>query len=192
MQRPRSSLRLAIASALALAIPFGSAEAQSTSSSTAGCQALVQAAATGLAADMKADDATIHQPQSVTKFTCLGNFFNGLGLDVISNLNIGSIAQAAMGKICSAITDEWNSLEGAAQCGLTVTGFDTNFNLGLGSGSFCPALNFGGGGSALISAGTNTTGNNSWDVSGTTQLPQGYSLDLLGQESGTGMSTISQ
>ena len=192
MRRSRSARRIAAISALALAIPLASAQAQSSGSSTAGCQALVQAAATGLAADMKADDATIHQPESVTKFTCLGNFFNGVGLDVISNLNIASIAQAAMGKICSAITTEWNNLQGAEQCGLTVTGFDTNFNLGLGAGSFCPALNFGGGGSSLISAGTNTTGSSNWDVNGGTQLPQGYSLDLLGQESGTGMSTISQ
>lgn len=192
MRSPRFVLRLAAAASLALSIPLVPAQAQSSGSSTAGCQALVQAAATGLAADMKADDATIHQPESVTKFTCLGNFFNGVGLDVISNLNIGAIAQAAMGKICSAISTEWNNLQGAAQCGLTVTGFDTNFNLGLGAGSFCPALNFGGSGSSLISAGTNTTGSSSWDVAGGTQLPDGYSLDLLGQETPTGMSTISQ
>lgn len=157
----------------------------------AGCQDLVQAAATGLAADLKADDATIHQPQSVTKFTCLGNFFNGTGLDVItSGLNVASIAQSTMGKICSELTSEWDSLQGAAQCGLSVTGLDTNFNLGLGAGSFCPTLNLGGGGDSLISAGTNTTGNSSWDVSGTTQLPDGYSLDLVGTS--TGISTTSQ
>lgn len=189
----RPCLCIGTLAALTLALGVSGANAQSTTGSTAGCEALVQAAATGLAADMKADDATIHQPQSVTQFTCLGNFFNGVGLDVIaSGLNIGSIAQAAMGKICSAVTTAWNNLEGAAQCGLTVTGFDTNFNLGLGAGSFCPALNFGGGGSSLISAGTNTTGSSSWDVPGGTQLPDGYSLDLLGQETGTGMSTITQ
>lgn len=157
----------------------------------AGCQELVQAAATGLAADLKADDATIHQPQSVTKFTCLGNFFNGIGLDVItSGLNVASIAQSVMGKVCSELTSEWDSLQGTTQCGLSVTGLDTNFNLGLGAGSFCPTLNLGGGGDSLISAGTNNTGNTSWDVSGTTQLPDGYSLDLVGTS--TGISTPSQ
>lgn len=192
MSLPLRGCHLAPLLALALGLSPAPSEAQSTGSS-AGCQSLVQAAATGLAADMKADDATIHQPQSVTQFTCLGNFFNGMGLDVIaSGLNIGSIAQAAMGKICSDITTAWDNLQGAAQCGLTVTGFDTNFNLGLGAGSFCPAIDFGGGGNALISAGTNTSGNTSWDVSGATQLPDGYSLDLLGNESGTGMSTITQ
>ncbi len=194
MFRPLRKPRI-LAGLLALGLILGHrpADAQTTGASTAGCQTLVQAAATGLAADMKADDATIHQPQSVTQFTCLGNFFNGIGLDVIANgLSISSIAQAAMGKICSAVTTAWDNLQGAAQCGLTVTGFDTNFNLGLGAGSFCPALNFGGDGGALISAGTNTSGSSSWDIPGGTQLPDGYSLDLLGQETGTGMSTITQ
>ncbi|WP_246402775.1 hypothetical protein [Gluconacetobacter dulcium] len=157
----------------------------------AGCEALVQAAATGIAADLKADDATIHQPQSVTKFTCLGNFFNGIGLDVLTNgINIASIAQAAMGKVCSELTSEWESLQGAAQCGLSVTGLDTNFNLGLGAGSFCPTINVGGGGDNLLNAGMNASGNVSWDVSGRTQLPDGYSLALIG--SSTGYSTVEQ
>lgn len=104
---------------------------------SSGCQTLVQAGATGLAADLKADDATIHQPKSVTKFTCLGNFFNGVGLDVVtSKLNVASLAEAAMGKICSQLSSEWDSLQSSAHCGLSVTGLDTNFNLGLGAGSF--------------------------------------------------------
>ncbi|AAW59677.1 hypothetical protein [Gluconobacter oxydans] len=158
---------------------------------SSGCQTLVQAGATGLAADLKADDATIHQPKSVTKFTCLGNFFNGVGLDVVtSKLNVASLAEAAMGKICSQLSSEWDSLQSSAHCGLSVTGLDTNFNLGLGAGSFCPNLSFGGGGDSLINAGTNTTGNQSWVVSGQSQLPSGYSFDAIG--SSTGISRVSQ
>jgi len=163
----------------------GVACAQSASSAGGGCEALAQAAATGLSAQLKADDATIKQPQSVTQFTCLGNFFHGIGLDVLtSGLNPASIAQAAMGQVCSELSNAWASAEGTAQCGLTVTGLDTNFNLGLGSGSFCPALIFGGGGSTLLSAGTTTSGTSNWDVSGATQLPDGYTLSLIGNNTG--------
>jgi len=151
----------------------------------------VQAGATGLAADLKADDSTIKQPSSITKFTCLGNFFNGIGLDVVTNkLNLASLAQAAMGKICAELTTEWETLQSSARCGLSVTGVDTNFNLGLGAGSFCPNLSFGGGGDSLINAGTNTTGNTSWDTTGHTQIPDGYSFELIGKS--TGVSTITQ
>ncbi|MBB2156638.1 hypothetical protein HLH33_10005 [Gluconacetobacter diazotrophicus] len=176
----RRTLRLAIAAGMVASMTsVGSpVEAQTTSSAaSAGCEALVQAANTGMAAQLKADNATIKQPASVSTFTCLGNFFNGVGLDVLTNgLNIASIAQAAMGEVCSALTTAWSTVEGTTQCGLTVTGLDANFNLGLGAGSFCPSLNFGGGGSTLLSSSTNGYGQTQWDVSGTTQLPDGYAL----------------
>ena len=35
-----------------------------------------------MAARIKADDQNIPAPQSVTKLTCLSNFFSGTGLDV--------------------------------------------------------------------------------------------------------------
>lgn len=166
-------------------------DASAVAASSQGCEALIQSAATGMAAQMSADDATIKLPKSVTKFTCLGNFFSGVGLDILTNgINIASIAQAAMGKICAELTSAWEDMEGAAQCGLTVTGLDTNFNLGLGAGSFCPSLNFGGGGDELISASTNTNGHSSWDVTGDTQLPDGYTLQLMGES--TGISQITQ
>lgn len=149
-----------------------------------GCQALVAAAANGVAQGLKADDQTIHQPDSVTKFTCLGNFFNGVGLNVLTDLNPASIAQQVAGKICTALTDEWNSVTGVANCGLSITGINTNFGLGMGGGTFCPAISFGGGGGNLISATTNTSGSQNWDVVGGTQLPTGYSLDLLGKNTG--------
>ncbi|MFT9322958.1 MAG: hypothetical protein ABF537_02185 [Acetobacter sp.] len=147
------------------------------SAASEGCQALVQAAATGAAAQMKADDALIHQPESVTKFTCLDSFFNGVGLDILtSGLDLSSIAQSTMGKICNQVSSAWTSMQGAAECGLTLTGPDTNFDLGLGSGTVCPTVSFGGGGDTLINSGTNGSGTSSWDVSGSTQLPNGYTL----------------
>ncbi|MGC5749463.1 hypothetical protein J4P41_12630 [Gluconobacter sp. NFX36] len=190
MKGCRESTRLTVVPLIA-ALGFSLVTPALAEDSSSGCQTLVQAGATGLAADLKADDATIHQPKSVTKFTCLGNFFNGVGLDVVaSKLNVASLAEAAMGKICSQLTSEWDSLQSAAHCGLSVTGLDTNFNLGLGAGSFCPNLSFGGGGDSLINAGTNTTGKQSWDVSGQSQLPSGYSFEAIG--SSTGISRVTQ
>lgn len=190
MRACRESTRLTFVPLIA-ALGFSLVTPAFAEDSSSGCQTLVQAGATGLAADLKADDATIHKPKSVTKFTCLGNFFHGVGLDVVSNkLDLASLAEAAMGKICSELTSEWDSLQSAAHCGLSVTGLDTNFNLGLGVGSFCPNLSFGGGGDSLISAGTNTTGKQSWIVSGQSQLPSGYSFELIG--SSTGISRVTQ
>lgn len=159
---------------------------------SSGCQALVQAAATGKAAQIRTDDAMIQQPESVTKFTCLDGFFNGLGLDILTNgLNIASIAQSAMGKICMELTNVWQTMEGATQCGLNVSSFDDNFNLGLGAGAICPTLNFGGTGDQLINTGVNTNGKNSYtdnpnayDVNGSLQLPDGYSLGDASQAFG--------
>ena len=182
--------RTAYAGAVAIACLALHARVAMGASAT-GCETLIQSAATGAAAQMKADDTTIHQPQSVMQFTCLGNFFNGVGLDVLSNgLDVASIAQATMGKVCSELTSVWQNLEGAAQCGLTGCGVANICDLGLGAGSFCPSLNFGGGGDALISTATNTSGNSSWDVTGDSQLPDGYSLQLMGP--GSGISEISQ
>ncbi|MFT8612414.1 MAG: hypothetical protein ABF727_07220, partial [Gluconobacter oxydans] len=190
MRLLRESARLAVVP-LITALGFSLVVPAFGEDSSSGCQTLVQAGATGLAADLKADDATIHQPKSVTKFTCLGNFFNGIGLDVVTNkVNLTALAEATMGKICSQLTSEWDSLQSAAHCGLSVTGLDTNFNLGLGVGSFCPNLSFGGGGDSLINAGTNTTGQQSWVVTGQSQLPSGYSFEAIG--SNTGISQVSE
>ena len=147
------------------------------SAASEGCQALVQAAATGAAAQMKADDYLIQMPQSVTKFTCLDSFYNGTGMDLVSDgLDPAAIARKVAGKICSQVSAAWSSMQGSAECGLTLTGPDTNFDLGLGSGTVCPTVNFGGGGDTLISTGTNGTGTNHWDVGSALQLPNGYTL----------------
>ena len=71
--------------ALAALVPTA-AMAQSTTGSQA-CATIVQAAANGVSARISADDASINPPQSVTKLSCLQNFFNGVGLNVINKLN---------------------------------------------------------------------------------------------------------
>lgn len=182
-ERVLSSARYALGVCLcAYLLPITAVAADST---IAGCEALANAAQKGIAAQIQQDDETIKQPQSVTKFTCLGNFFNGVGLNVLtSGLDIGSIAQAAAGQICAEVTNTWNSLAGTAQCGLTISGLNSNFDLGLGTGTYCPSLNFGGGGSSLLTAGTNTSGNTQWTNGGATQLPDGYSLSLMGDNTG--------
>ena len=144
---------------------------------TAGCTALAQAAAAGLAARVNADDQSIKPPQSVTQLTCLENFFNGVGLNVLTNLlDPTSLLNSVEGKICSAVQGAWQSTIGSAQCGLTVTGFNIGFG-GLGGGTFCPKLSFGGGGAALGSVGVGV-GNNGGGlyINGKAQGPTGYTL----------------
>jgi len=117
-----------------------------TSQGSVGCTAITQAAANGITARVGADDQTIGQPMSVTSMTCLGNFFNGVGLNVVTNLlNPGNLLAAVEGQICNLVKSEWTSLIGGAQCGLTLTGFNFGFG-GLGGGLSCPKLSFGGGG----------------------------------------------
>jgi len=152
-----------------------------------GCDKLVQAGLDGMAATEKADDATIHQPEDISKFTCLGNFFQGIGIDVLaSGLDPSKLVQSVAGKFCEAITSEWNNLRGSAQCGLNISGLNSNFGLGLGAGAgtICPALNLGGGGDSLISTSTNTSGVSQWNTDGYRTLPDGYSIDLIGNQTG--------
>ena len=142
----------------------------------AGCTALAQASAAGLAAAMSADDQTIKAPQSVTELSCLNNFFSGIGLNVITSLlDPTQLLKNVEGQICNSVNSAWQSAIGSAQCGLTVTGFNTNFGLNLGGGTFCPKLSFGGGGPSLGSIGTASAGTTGLYVNGSTQLPTGYS-----------------
>src|SRR5258708_15165071 len=124
------------------------AMAQNTTGTTGSqaCATIVQAAANGVSARISADDASINPPQSVTKLSCLQNFFNGVGLNVITNLlNPANLLQAVEGQLCQAVNTAWQSALGSAQCGLTVTGFNMGFGLGLGRGTICPTLRFGAG-----------------------------------------------
>ena len=79
-----------------------------------GCTILAQAAASGLAARVAADDQTIKPPQSVTKLTCLNNFFSGVGLNVLTNLlDPTSLLDSVEGKICALATSAWQSTIGS-------------------------------------------------------------------------------
>ena len=142
-----------------------------------GCTILAQAAASGLAARISADDQTIKPPKSVTALTCLDNFFNGVGLNVITNLlDPTSLLNSVEGKLCALATSAWQSTIGSGQCGLTITGFNVGFG-GLGGGSFCPKLTFGGGGPAIgsISSGL-SAGSSGVYLQGAGLPPTGYTL----------------
>ena len=145
-----------------------------------GCTVLAQAAAAGLAARISADDQTIKPPKSVTALTCLDNFFNGVGLNVITNLlDPTSLLNSVEGKICALATSAWQSTIGSGQCGLTITGFNVGFG-GLGGGSFCPKLTFGGGGPAIGSISTGlSAGSSGLYLTGAGLPPTGYTLPSL-------------
>lgn len=164
--------------ALAALLP-AAAMAQSPTGTTGSqsCATIVQAAANGIAARIAADDASINPPQSVTRLSCLQNFFNGVGLNVVTNLlNPGNLLQAIEGQLCQAVSTAWQSALGSAQCGLTVTGFNTGFGLGLGGGVMCPKLSFGGGGPPLgsVSTGYGTQQGYGLYMNGAPTAPTGY------------------
>jgi hypothetical protein len=165
---------------LAALVPTA-AMAQSATSTTGSqaCATIVQAAANGVSARISADDASINPPQSVTKLSCLQNFFNGVGLNVITNLlNPSTLLQAVEGQLCQAVNTAWQSALGSAQCGLTVTGFNTGFGLGLGGGTMCPKLSFGGDGPPIgsVSSGYNTEQGYGLYMNGAPTAPTGYPL----------------
>jgi hypothetical protein len=141
------------------------------------CTTLAQAAAAGLAATIQADNQSITQPQSVTTLSCLNNFFNGVGLNVITNfLNPTSLLTSVEGEICQAAQSSWQNTIGSQQCGLTVTGFNMGGFNGLGGGNFCPVLSFGGGGTPIGSVGTGTNDQGSMNVDSQALPPTGYTL----------------
>ena len=143
---------------------------------SAGCAAITQAAANGLTARINADNASINPPRSVTTMTCLSNFFNGIGLNVITNLlNPALLLQAVEYQICNAVQAAWNSTIGQIQCGLTLTGFNLGFG-GLGGGLICPRISFGGGGAPIASLGFGFGGYPGLYINGSGLPPTGYSL----------------
>jgi hypothetical protein len=172
---------LALMTALALSLP---AQTQTITSGSTGCTAITQAAVNGMNARIQADDGNIKAPQSVTSLTCLDNFFNGVGLNLITNLlDPANLLQAVEGKICNLVQQSWNSLLGQVQCGLTVSGFNLGF-AGLGGGLSCPRLSFGGGGPpiATVGLGVGSAGNGLY-INGAGTAPTGYSLPNVPQGS---------
>jgi len=170
----------ALAATIALVSP-AVAHAQTASQGSAGCTAITQAAINGAQARIAADDAAIGAPKSVTTLSCLDNFFNGAGLNVITNLlDPTQLLKSVEGQICSAVQSTWNSLLGSAQCGLTLTGFNLGFLGGLGTGSFCPKLSFGGGGPPIGGISVGGQGNGRLYVNGAGTTPAGYTLPATG------------
>ena len=170
---------LALTTLLAAAAPAEHALAQTATTGSVGCTALVQAAANGMTSRMAADNQTISQPTSVTQLSCLNNFFSGIGLNLVTNLlNPGTLLQSVEGELCNAVTSTWNAWLGHVQCGLTVTGFNFGFG-GLGGGLSCPSLSFGGGGPPVstigLGVGTNGSGNGLY-INGNGLTPPGYTL----------------
>ena len=171
--------KLALAVLITAAPPAAGALAQTTTTGSDGCTTIVQDAANGMTARMAADNQTISQPTSVTQLSCLNNFFNGVGLNLVTNqLNPANLLQTVEGQLCNAVTSTWNSWLGNVQCGLTVTGFNFGFG-GLGGGLSCPKLTFGGGGRPIgaigLGVGTNGAGNCLY-IYGIGLTPPGYTL----------------
>jgi hypothetical protein len=174
MLKPLTMGAAALTAALMLPSP---ARAQATSSGSVGCTAVTQAATNGMTSRIGADDKSINPPQSVKTMTCLDGFFNGVGLNLVTNLlNPANLLTAVEGQICSLVKQEWNSLLGGAQCGLTLTGFNLGFG-GLGGGLSCPTLSFGGGGPPI---GSVSTGTGSGIGSGSGLYIQGNGLSPTG------------
>ncbi len=177
-----------LAGALALALPLAlpvAAAAQSPSNSTVGCTALANADAHAISATVAADNQTITAPQPVTQLTCLGNFFNGTGVNLITNLfsaqEFTNVLKSIEGQICASVNSAWqNATSSIGQCGITLSGFDlSGFNPNLGIGNFCPNLAFGGSGPTLggISGGIGGGSGTGLFVNGTDLLPSGYSTN---------------
>ncbi len=159
-----------------LTVMPGIAMSQTTTGS-AGCAALVQAAVDGATARIQADDSGIAAPQSIASLSCLDGFFNGSGLNVVTSLlNPGNLLTAIKGQICNAAKQAWQSAIGSAQCGLTVSGFNLGFG-GFGGGFMCPRLSFGGGGPPIAGISTSQySGGSGLYVNGRATPPTGYPL----------------
>jgi hypothetical protein len=176
--------RLLPALAAAALLPAAAlAQAASTTTGSQACATIVQAGANGMAARISADDTSINPPQSVTKLSCLQNFFSGVGLDVVTNLlNPSTLLTAVEGEICQAVNSAWQSSLGSAQCGLTITGFNMGFGLGLGGGTMCPKLSFGGGGPPIgsVASGFDTQQGFGLYMNGSPTVPTGYPVKASG------------
>lgn len=156
-------------------LTVGAVQAQTTTTGSAGCVAITQAAATGASNTVAADNQTIQQPQSVSNLTCLDNIFGASGLNLVTNLlNPATLLSQVENQICSAIKTEWNTITSGASCGISLTGFNLGIG-GLGGGISCPKLSFGGGGPPLASFGLGT-GSSGLYINGNGQPPTGYTL----------------
>ena len=163
--------------AVLVALPLMAGRPVLADPGSGGCAVITQAAATGAQNRVAADSQTIQQPKSIKSLTCLDNILNGVGLNLITNLlDPATLLNSIEGQICSAITNEWNSLVGGASCGLTVTGFSLGIG-GLGGGLSCPKLTFGGGGPTLGTFGLGAGGSSvGLYLNGIGRTPTGFTL----------------
>ena len=170
-----SALVTATLAALLPVAAFGQAATSTTGSAL--CASLAQAAADGMTNRIQADQQTIKPPTSVTQLSCLSRFFNGTGLNLLTSLvNPAGLLQNVEGQLCNAVNQAWQSAVGSAQCGLTLTGFNMGFGFGLGGGAMCPKLSFGGGGPPLGTASTGYQTGNGFGLyqNGQPTTPTGY------------------
>lgn len=159
-----------------LAATGDTATTQANTGSTTGCAELAQASAGGIAAEIAANAQIVQSPQPVTQLSCLSSFFQGKGLDVITNLlNPGDLLTSVEGKICQAAQSAYTETIGSAQCGITITGFNLG-GFGIsGFGNFCPSLSLGGGGPDWASVGASLNNSqSSLYMNGTPITPSGY------------------
>ena len=154
-------------------------QAPTPTNGSVGCAKIVQAAANGMTSRIQADNASMPPPQSVSQLSCLGNFFNGVGLNLVTNLlNPGTLLQSVEGQICGAVKNTWSSWLGT-QCGLTLTGFNLGFG-GIGGGLSCPSLSFGGGGPPIASVGGGVGSNGGGlYINGNGLAPTGYNIPSI-------------
>ena len=174
----KSTRILVLVASIALSAP---AFAQTTAGS-AGCSAITQAASNAISSRVAADDQNIAPPNSIKNLTCLDNFFNGAGLNVVMNLlNPQTLLQSIETQICNKLTQVWQSALGSKQCGITLTGLNLGFLGGssLGSGISCPKLSFGGGGPPIARIGTGAGNNGGLYFSGNAVAPTGYPITSL-------------
>ena len=176
------TLTLIFAAALAFAAPAAAQTTPTSNTGSAGCSALTQAASNAIASRIAADDQNIAQPNSVKNLTCLDNFFNGEGLNVVINLlNPQNLLQSIETQICNKLTSVWQSALGSKQCGITLTGLKLGFLGGstLGGGISCPKLSFGGGGPPIASIGIGATNSGGLYFNGKAVAPTGYPITSL-------------
>jgi len=172
-------IRILRTTTLAVVLSAQIAAAQAPQGSV-GCADLAQAAAAGMGSRIEADDRAIPAPQSVLALTCLDGFFNGVGLNVLSDLLdpgklLNAVSTRALLQACTLARGAWNSAIGSAQCGLTISGFNMGFG-GFNFGGFCPRLSFGGGGPALGSASLSPGAQNNVYLNGSPMGPIGYPI----------------
>ena len=128
-----------------------------------------------------ADDQTINPPKSVTSLTCLNNFFNGVGLNLVTNLlDPSTLLQNVEGQICNAVQSRVEQPARRRAGRQTLTGFNLGFFGGLGGGSICPRLSFGGGGPKIGTIGISGNGSGGMCVNGSGLGPTGYKLPSTG------------